>query len=230
MTGINNVTMNNANPNITSMTVSKAEKESKNIQNKLTSEQQRLNKVSSDEDMTTQEKEKKRREIQKQIDELNRKLRMLRMEKKEEEEQAQEEQEKKIVLKEEMIGESDTKTTDNIKEKADKDSEQEDKIQEEQKGKVKQFVSKVKDMISADLTVKADSIENNAEVQKKHTKNIKKAEIKADELYGNDTAVKRQQLSDMRTKEQINAQIRNQNTATDFVQINTGAKIIIREG
>ena len=56
MTGINNVTMNSANPSITSMTVSKAEKESKNIQNKITNEQQRLNKLSSDEDMTAQEK------------------------------------------------------------------------------------------------------------------------------------------------------------------------------
>ena len=221
--------MNSANPNITSMTVSRAEKESKSIQSKLTNEQQRLNKVSSDEDMTTQEKEKKRREIQKQIDELNRKLRMLRMEKKEEEERAQEEQEKKIVLKEELLEDSKTKTTNDTKKKDDKDHEHQDKVREEQKSSAKKFVSTVKNMISDEYAVQTDTIEKNTYNQKEHVKNVKKAEIKADEIRGDDTSVKRQELSEMRRKDHINEQIKNKKADTDFMQINTGAKIIIRE-
>lgn len=232
MTSINNVTLNSPTPNITatkskSMEVSKAEKESKNVQNELTSEQQRLKRVSSDEDMSAQEKAKKRQEIQKQIDELNRKLRLLSMEKKEEEEEEAKEQEKKIILKEELLGDTDKKAENtDKKEKNDKELQ---KQQEEQISKTKQLVSKMKNMLSADSLVQNDHIEEKVNKQKEHKKSIMKAEIKADKLYGTDTDAKREELENMRKKEQINAQIRELKEEQASVGVNSNAKIIIKE-
>ena len=70
------------------------------MENQLTNEQQRLNRLSSDGHMTTEEKEKERREIQRQIAELNRKLNQKRLEEKAREVAI--EQEQKKVIKEEL--------------------------------------------------------------------------------------------------------------------------------
>ncbi len=77
-------------------------RESKNLENQLTNEQQRLNRLSSDGHMTTEEKEKELREIQRQIAELNRKLNQERLEEKEKAREAAIEQEQKKVIKEEL--------------------------------------------------------------------------------------------------------------------------------
>ena len=83
---INNVSFNIGIPNTTAGTGNTVmDSESKNLQNQLISEQRRLKQLSSDSEMGAEEKATKRQEIQQQIAELNRKLRMERMEQKEEE-------------------------------------------------------------------------------------------------------------------------------------------------
>ena len=83
---INKVSFNIAIPNTTSSTGSTAmDSESKSLQNQLTIEQRRLKKLSSDSEMSAEEKAKELQEIQRQIAELNRKLRMERTEQAEEE-------------------------------------------------------------------------------------------------------------------------------------------------
>ena len=74
---INSVSLNNTTPGVTPSSISPTDSETKSIQNEITNQSQRLNRLSSDSEMSAEEKAKKRQEIQKEIAELNRKASLL---------------------------------------------------------------------------------------------------------------------------------------------------------
>ncbi len=105
MISLGNVNSNNRIPNVATAAVAATDNESQKLQNELTSAKQRLNQLSSDPEMATEERAKKRQELQKQIAELNRQLRLQRMEQEKEAEKASKEQEQKQIIKEEQLAE-----------------------------------------------------------------------------------------------------------------------------
>jgi len=118
---VHSTSLNSATLNITSAPVSLTDTEAKSIQNQITGKQQSLNRLSSDSEMSAEEKAKERQEIQKQIAELDRKLRMLRMEKKEEAKESGKEQEQKAALKDERMEEvSQDDSAERMKEQQEK--------------------------------------------------------------------------------------------------------------
>ena len=107
---INVTSLNRESCNVAPTAISLIDTETKTIMNQITSRQQSLNRLSSDSEMSAEEKAKERQEIQKQIAELNRKLRMLRMEKKEE---------AKEIEKENSVSSSSSTLPDEIVKKLD---------------------------------------------------------------------------------------------------------------
>mgnify|MGYP006365513745 CR=1 FL=1 len=81
---INSIPSNHDFSNITALKSSASDTSSKTLQNQLTNTEQRLNRLSSDSKISAAEKAKERQKLQKQIAELNRKLRLLQIKKEEE--------------------------------------------------------------------------------------------------------------------------------------------------
>ncbi len=212
---IPSTSLNNATLNITSATVSLTDTETKSIQNQITGKQQSLNRLSSDSEMSAEEKAKERQEIQKQIAELNRKLRMLRMEKKEEVKESEKEQEQKAALKDEQIEEvSQNESAKSIKE------------QQEKPNSLSQNIQK---MLEVGTLLQKERVQQTAEHKKELTKEILETEIKLDELYGTDTSAKKEQLSSLMKKEPFEYKIDEKEEAQPILGKGTNAKIIIRD-
>lgn len=180
---INSVTPTNAVSSITNRT--------KNIQNQIMSKEQNLNRLSTDSQLSMEEKAKKRQELQKEIAELNRKLELMRAEQEEAEKKAEMKKEQEELLKEESLEKtSDSKASgDPSKTEKDKTKQEDLSIQDVQK------------MLSTNMTLRNDLIENSANYDKENTVRVLKAEIKLDELHGADTKSKKEELSELREKE-----------------------------
>lgn len=216
---ISNVSLNNGVQNVKTSTVTTADSESKNLENQIANKQQRLNRLSSDAEMTAEEKAKERQEVQKQIEELNRKLRLLQMEKKEEAKETTEEQEKKAVLKEEMLKDSDEKKLG---------EEESAKIQEETKAKLYPPVENIQKILASDSIVQQTRVQESVARVKEGRENVLETEIKSDKLYGTDTTAKREELSESRRKEALEIEVKEQPRTQPNYIMDSGAKIIIR--
>ena len=117
MMNISNATSTTSFSGVSQFNDSKTQK----LQIQITSARQDLNHISSESQISAEEKAKKRQEIQREIDELNRKLKLLREQKKAEAKEEAKEQEKKKIITEEMFEKSDS--PEKVKEK---DSEKPD--------------------------------------------------------------------------------------------------------
>lgn len=181
---VNVTNLNKVSHNTAAAMISPIDTETKDIMNQITSKQQNLNRLSSDSEMSAQEKAKERQEIQKQIAELNRKLRMLRMEKKEEMKKSEKEQEQKTILEE------------NKEEVSKKEAEKNSFDEEIEKQQVQGNVSpqNIRNLLEASAAVQKERIQQNVEQEEKAVQNILEAEIKMDELYGTDTSAKKEKL------------------------------------
>ena len=208
------------------MTINTVSMESKTLQMQLTGKQQNLNKLSSDAELTASDKEKERRKINREIAELNRKLRQEQLKEQEENKELKKEQEKKKVIKEELLQEMNTKQ--------DKDSD----ISSDSKTKEKTDanpsnddmpVITLRDMASANTAIHLSNIEEQVSRTLDNKQDILAAEIHSDELYGTDTSSKKEALSDMRRKEPFQIQSLPQKEDTSTPTMDLGAKIIIRE-
>ena len=182
---MNSINTNKISQNVTFSENSVTDIETKNLMNQLTNKQQNLKRLSSDSEMSAEEKAKERQEIQKQIAELNRKLRMLRMEKKEEAKELKKEEEQKTVLKEE-----NEKEVSKIEE--DKSSSIE-KLEEQQE---KESVSpqSVQKILEVGTAIQKERIQQSVEQDAKAVQDILESEIKMDKLYGTDTSAKKEKL------------------------------------
>ena len=212
-------------PNTTSSTGSMSvDSESKNLQNQLTSEKQRLKQVSSDTEMSTEEKEKERRKIQQQIAELNRKLRMERMEQKKEVEQAEEEQEKRSVQREEILEEiappKEQDETEQAKKAEKPDAEMPDKDIS---------VKELQIMFAADSMLQQERVRESADRAKEGRENVLEAEIQLDGLYGSDVEAKKEELASLRKENAFQLEIQEKRLEQVPRGMKTGGKVIIRE-
>ncbi|MBR5127616.1 MAG: FlxA-like family protein, partial [Roseburia sp.] len=79
-----------------------ASENTKEIQSQISTKQQHLKKVSSDDSITATEKEEKRRQLQKEIDDLNRELERKKQEQEEKAKEAAKKQEQAEARKAEM--------------------------------------------------------------------------------------------------------------------------------
>lgn len=215
---ISSANVNNVNHKMAAPVISSTDTEAKSIQNQIASKQQNLNRLSSDAEMSDEEKVKERQEIQKQIAELNRKLRMLQMEKKEEMKESEKEQEQKADLiqnpaKEVIHDDKDEKVA-------------------EQKEKPAFSPVGIQKMLEAGALLQKEQIQQNTEHKKELSENVLSTEIKLDEMYGSDTSEKKEKLASMKQKSffeyEIDEQQEEKKTANLFNE-NTKAKIIIRE-
>lgn len=182
---MNSINTNKISQNVTFSENSVTDTETKNLMNQLTNKQQNLKRLSSDSEMSAEEKAKERQEIQKQIAELNRKLRMLRMKKKEEAKELKKEEEQKTVLKEE-----------NEKEVSKIEEDKRSSIEklEEQQEKESVLPQSVQKILEAGTAIQKERIQQSVEQDAKAVQDILESEIKMDKLYGTDTSVKKEKL------------------------------------
>lgn len=217
---INSISFNKAAPSIASSAISPTDTETKNIQNQITSKQQSLNRLSSDSEMSAEEKAKERQEIQTQIAELNRKLRMLRMEKEEEAKKAEKAQEQKAAF-------SEKQTQESSREDSDKSISAE--TTKEQQQKINIPPQNIQKILEAGTLLQKERIYQNTSQQKEATENILEAEIKLDELYGTDTSAKKEKLSSIIKQEPFELEIEEKQEHPKFSGKASPVKITFRE-
>lgn len=167
--------------------------ESKGIENQITSARQQLQKLSSDQEMTVEEKKQKRQEVQKQIADLNRELRQHQMELRKE--QLEEQQDRKADAKEA-----------NNENRADKAGtpESEKEKREDNKEDQEQQVSFPKGSMTA--IVSAETSKGQADTQRsvvlslEGTARIMQSEIDLDAGRGQNTERKRAALESIQQR------------------------------
>ena len=211
-----NPTTSNANV----PTLSPTDTEAKNIQNQITHKNQSLNRLSSDSEMSAEEKAKERQELQKQIAELNRKLRMLRMEKKEEVKEVKKEQEQEAALNEKQEEEA----TQNI---LNKDTSPKELKEQQEKSNI--TPKDIQKMLEADSFLQKERIQQNINHKKELTENILETEINSDKLYGTDTTAKEEILSSLIEEKPLELKMKETQETQTISSKNKSMKIIIRE-
>lgn len=216
---IGKITSNQINPTVSTNTTTVTDN-SKNLQNQITTKQQSLNRLTSDSKLSAQEKEKKRREIQREIDELNRKLELARLKQEDAEKKAAAQKEKADAQKADaqkadLLAQSNSKvdtssntsskkvTNDTIKEaSADKQPVDATKTQEEEKPKhIDMPIEDVQKMLTADYELQKELAQKSVDKQIDTTVSKINSEIKQDTLRGVDTASKEAEIETIRAKE-----------------------------
>ena len=205
------ITSNQINPTpVTNATT--VASNSKNIQNQITTKQQHLNRLTSDSKLDAQEKEKKRRELQKEIDELNRKLELARIKQEEADKKVAKEQQKDDAQKAQVLAEVDAKAAETSKVSSDKatadkidDDKQIDaakalKAEEKQKH-IDMAIKDVQKMLTADYELQKELTQKHVDAQVDSTVNIIKSEIRQDRFYEADTSKKEAELEAIQAKE-----------------------------
>ena len=188
---VNSMSFHNVSSNVQVSTLSPTDTETKNILNEITSRQKSLNRLSSDSKISEEEKAKESQEIQKQIAELNRKLRILRQEKKEEIKEAKKEQEQKAALEEE--------TKKSVWEKESDESDNAEKEKEDLQ-KINISPQNAQKLLEAGTVLQKDRIQQSVEQKREGSIKVMESEISLDKLYGSDVSEKEEKLSSLRKK------------------------------
>lgn len=213
---IEKVTLNKVNPATapTPATTSASESKSKTLQSEITRKQQHMKKLSSDSSMTATEIEQKRRELKKEIDELNRKLELMRQEQKEQDEKAAKERLEKAAKQEKLHEQSDAKkvaevaneATDSAKEstkhtnikKQDTDTRI---LPQEKKEPISMSAKEIHEMLSAENLVQKERVQEVVDAQMESKVHVLESEIKQDKAYGSDTSAKEAEIDTIQQKE-----------------------------
>ncbi len=217
---VNFMSFNKVSSGMQVSTLSLTDTETKNILNQITSRQQSLNRLSSDSKISAEEKAKERQEIQKQIAELNRKLRMLRLEKKEEVKEAQKEQEQKAALEE------GTKKSFLEKESGESDNVEKEK---EDLQKINISPQDVQKLLEAGTVLQKERIQQSVEQKREGVENVLESEMAMDKLYGSDISVKEEKLYSFRKKKIFELNMEEQQKPKKVSFKDTPLKIIIRD-
>ncbi|MBQ9118609.1 MAG: hypothetical protein IJY09_00950 [Lachnospiraceae bacterium] len=217
---ISNITLNNNLPSISSAPVSTADTESKTLQTQLAQKQQHLNRISSDSELSSEKKAKERQELEQQIAELNRKLKLLRMEKEEEAEKAKKEQEQKMELLENATERSSQKEARN----EDSALQEQDTAPEP----IEISAVNVHKLLVASSRLQQTRIQESAVQQKEHTENVLKSEITLDALRGSDTTQKEEKLEALRNTIDIDLEPKRPKHKT-FFGTDSDSKIIVSD-
>jgi len=208
---INNVTLNTNVQVGTATAVSTAEKESKNLQNQIAGKEQLLSRLSTDSKMTEEEKAKERQELQRQIEELNRKLKQLQLVKEEEAQKAEKEQEQK------------TQETEQQK------TEEENPVdhQEGKTDKEKPLIENLQKMLASDSVVQQNRVQESVARRQEGKIKVLETEIKSDKLHGTDTGDKLKELSALRKEKTFEIEPKEEKKMPERV-LDSGTKIVIR--
>ena len=149
---------------------------SKNIQNQIANAQKQLQELSSNEEMTLEEKMKKRQEIQQQISDLNMQLRQHQIEQRKE-------QQSKGASMDDMLGGNRT---------AAKSGKQSAGLSQ----------ASMQAMISADSSMKQAKVQGSMATQMEGKAGVLESEIKMDKGRGASTEKKEEELADLQEKAQ----------------------------
>ncbi len=195
---------------------------SRTLETQLANQQQRLNKISGDSQMSEQEKAKERQKIEQQIAELNRKLRMEELKEEEQEQKVEKEQDSKIVAEE------DTRARD-VRTENEQEKEEAQRT-EERKAEVDRISPEsVYRMLSVNSDIQMDRVMERTARKKDGAENVLEAEIGLDRIRGTENPVKKEQLSEMRREKPFEMEILEVAQESNILGDNTGRKIIIRE-
>ena len=208
------------------MTINNVSMESKGLQTQIAGKQQRLNKLSSDTEMTISDKEKERRKIKQEIADLNRKLKQERLQEQEDKKDLKKHQEKKQIIKEELLQEMNPKQD----EESDVSLGSKEKEPKEEKTSYNDMpVVTLKNVLSADNAIHLSNVEEQASRNMDSRQDILASEIQSDELYGTDTTSKKEELSKLRRREPLRIDSLHKKEDTSMHSMDLNTKIIIRE-
>lgn len=173
-------------------TVQAMDSEGKNLQNQIVGEQKRLKELNVNNDLNAEEKTKKRKEIQKQITELNNELKQHQIQ------QRREQQEKE-------------------KDREGMSLEEKGESQEEEKS-LERGVSKtgMKVIVSADSAISQAKAQENVAMTIDSKVRVLQGEIKQDTGRGKDTKMKQKELENLQDKA-IRAKAANMEILADVV-------------
>ncbi len=172
---------------------------SRNIQNQIQMKQQELQKLSENDEMSLEEKMKKRQEIQKEIFELNNQLRQHQIE------QRRQQQQSKDTSMDDMLG-----------------GKREDASPGE--GQAAGFSQTgMKAMISADASMEQAQVQGSVAARMEGKAKVLKSEIEQDKNSGTSTEHKEAEMADLLGKAQ-NATVAQMGTLRDAVAIMEAAK------
>lgn len=149
---------------------------SKNIQNQIANAQKRLQELSSNDEITLEEKMKKRQEIQQEITNLNQQLRQRRIEQRKE-------QQSKAASMDDMLGKNKSTGAAKPGSKGSGMSQ-----------------SSMQAMISADASMKQAQVQGSVASSMEGRAGVLEAEIKTDQGRGTDTEKKEAELAQVKQK------------------------------
>jgi len=224
--------------------------DTKKIQTQITSKQQHMKKVSSDDTITATEKEEKRRQLQKEIDELNRKLELKKREQEEKAKEAAKKQEQAATLKEEYL-KKDIHAKETLKKISSSESvsakektelekqpvEASDTLEKEEPKHADMPVKEIQEMLSAEYLVQKEQLQKQIDTKAESTIQVVKSEIKQDKSYGADTTKKEAELEALQQKQNFWSDIQKQTNKVELQEdnqiqaqhtnLNQNAKVII---
>ena len=173
--------INGANAQMGQMGINQAtDAYSRNIQNQIAEAQKQLQELASDENMSLEEKMKKRQEIQQKISDLNMQLRQHQMEQRRLAQNRSEKQQGKNSSMDDMPGGTS---------------------KAESKGTGLSQASMTA-MISADSSIKQAKVQGSMATEMKGRAGVLESEIKLDKARGNDTQAKEEELAEIEQKAQ----------------------------
>ena len=162
---------------------------SKNIQNQIANAQKQLQEISSNKEMSIEEKMKKRQEIQQQITDLNNQLRQHQIE------QRKEQQEKKSFM-DDMLGGSNKTASKSVNNSAGLSQ------------------ASMKAIISADSAMAQAQVQGSVATKMEGRAGVLESEIKLEMARGNDVEKKKEELAEVEQKA-VEAQSAQMDTLAD---------------
>ena len=194
--------INGANTQMGQMGMNQAtDSYSRNIQNQISNAQKQLQELSSNEDLSLEEKMKKRQEIQQQISDLNVQLRQHQMEQRREKQQAQ------GSSMDDMLGGTRNAGSTKAGSKSTGLSQ-----------------ASMTAMISADSSMKQAKVQGSVATSMEGRAGVLESEIKQDQVRGNDTQKKEEELAGVQQKAQAAASSQLSNLADASKTMEEAAK------
>lgn len=212
-------TVNRVMPSASSTSITGSSDASKNLQNQIMSKEQNLSKISNDASLDAKEKAKKRQELQREIEELNRKLELIRIRQEENEKAAKAKAAKADMIKEQSSVNSDDNERADIYAEAKVSKPVPDKAD----------IDAIKNVLSSNLILQDELIQQNISTDKENTTRIMQSEIRQDVLYGNDTAKQKEDMYNTITKDDFLIEAVDNNSATVAQTGNQRIKISITD-
>ena len=186
-----------------SSSVSSVTSASKTLQNQIQMKQQTLKKLSNDSHLSVNEKEKARQELEKEIEALKRKLEQMRLKQEEEQKTEKAEQEKEVELE---------KTSETKTEKEEQNTTAVQKS-EEHKNETREFsAEEAQKILDTNLFLKEEMVQQGVEYDQQNNVRVLTAEIKLDEIHGEDTTAKEEELKELQEKENFWLDAKNKDT------------------